>query len=178
MTGPAGNLFKLMAVGGVVLIAGTGLAAIVSLAFRYRRAQTAERAQLKWLVYAGALIVATLLAEGPIEHIMGPGDAASNLQNAMVSGAVALVPVAIGIAVLRYRLHDIDRVISRTLAYAIVTSPAGRALCRAGPARHPGAPSAHPGGGGRRHAGRGRPVQPGAAAGPAHRGPAVQPGQV
>jgi hypothetical protein len=66
--------------------------------------------------------VAALLAEVPIEHIMGPGDAANNLQNAMISGAVALVPVAIGIAVLRYRLYDIDRVISRTLAYAIVTA--------------------------------------------------------
>jgi hypothetical protein len=104
-----------------VLIAATGLAAILSLAFRYRRARTAERAQLKWLVYAGALIVAALLAEAPAERIMGPGNAASNLQNAVSSGAVALVPLAIGIAVLRYRLYDIDRVISRTVAYAILT---------------------------------------------------------
>jgi hypothetical protein len=52
---------------------------------------------------------------------MGPGDASTNLQNALSSGAIALVPVAIGVAVLRYRLYDIDRVISRTVAYAIVT---------------------------------------------------------
>ena len=110
-----------MAFGGVLLIAATGLAAIGSLAFRYRRARTAERAQLKWLVYAGALIVAAVLAELVTERIIGPGAAANNLQNALGSGAVALVPVAIGVAVLRYRLYDIDRVISRTLAYAIVT---------------------------------------------------------
>ena len=121
VTGPAGDIFKVMAASSEVLIAATGLAAIVSLAFRYRRAGTAERAQLKWLVYAGALIVVALLAEIPLERVMGTGDAANDLQNAVSTGAVALVPVAIGIAILRYRLYDIDRVISRTVAYAIVT---------------------------------------------------------
>ncbi len=121
LTGPAGDIFKIMAAGGAVLIAATALAAVLSLAFRYRRARTAERAQLKWLVYAAALIVAVLLAEVPAGKIAGGGNAANNLRNAMSSGAVALVPVAIGIAVLRYRLYDIDRVISRTVAYAIVT---------------------------------------------------------
>ena len=121
VTGPAGDIFKIMAAGADVLIAAAGLAAIVSLAFRYRRARAAERAQLKWLVYAGVLIVAALLAEVPIEQLMGAGNAANDLQNAVSGGAVTLVPVAIGIAILRYRLYDIDRVISRTLAYAIVT---------------------------------------------------------
>jgi len=113
VTGPAGNIFKVMAAGGIGLIAATGLAAVASLAFRYRRAGTAERAQLKWLVYAAALVVLVSLASVTI--------ASTNLQNALASGAAALIPVAIGIAVLRYRLYDIDRVISRTLAYAIVT---------------------------------------------------------
>ena len=111
-----------MANGGRVLMVAAGLAAVLSLAFRYRRARTAERAQLKWLVYAGAVVVAAaLIAAGPVEQIMGPGDAATNLQNAMVSGAIALIAVAIGIAVLRYRLYDINRVISRTVAYTIIT---------------------------------------------------------
>ena len=113
VTGPAGDIFELMAFVGAVLIAAAGLAAVLSLAFRYRRAQTIERAQLKWLVYAAAVIVVALLATIPV--------ASTNLQNAIGSGAVALVPVAIGIAVLRYRLYDIDRVISRTVAYAILT---------------------------------------------------------
>jgi hypothetical protein len=121
LTGPAGQACKVIAVAGVGLILATGLAAVLSLAFRYRRAGTAERAQLKWLVYAGGLIVAALLAEIPAAQIMGPGNAASNLANAITSGALVLVPVAIGIAVLRYRLYDIDRVISRTVSYAIIT---------------------------------------------------------
>jgi hypothetical protein len=93
--------------------AATGAAAVASLAFRYRRARTAERAQLKWLVYAAAVIVVAELASALL--------ASTNLQNAISSGTLALVPLAIGVAVLRYRLYDIDRIISRTLAYAIVT---------------------------------------------------------
>jgi hypothetical protein len=93
---------------------------VLSLVFRYRRAQAAERAQLRWLVYAGALIAVAVAGTLPIGP-MGSSDAATNLQNALGSGSVALVPVAIGVAVLRYRLYDIDRIISRTVAYAIVT---------------------------------------------------------
>jgi uncharacterized membrane protein YidH (DUF202 family) len=121
VTGAPGKIFTVMAVGSVALIAATSLAGVLSLVFRYRRAQAAERAQLRWLVYAGALIVAAILAEVLAARIIGPGATSNNLQNAMGSGAAALVPVAIGIAVLRYRLYDIDRIISRTVAYAIVT---------------------------------------------------------
>jgi hypothetical protein len=120
-TGPAGDIFKVLTAGGALLIVTTGLAAVLSLMFRYRRARAAERAQLRWLVYAGALIVVAVAASLLVEPVMGPGNAATNLQNALSSGAVALVPVAIGLAVLRYRLYDIDRIISRTVAYAIVT---------------------------------------------------------
>jgi hypothetical protein len=122
LAGPAGEVFTIMAFGGAGLIAAAGLAAVLSLAVRYRRARAAERAQLKWLDYAGALIVAAVLAGLLAGQILGPGDAANNLQNAVVSAAVALVPVAIGIAILRYRLYDIDRVISRTVAYVILTA--------------------------------------------------------
>jgi len=114
---PAGNVFVILAIGGAVLIVGTLLAAIVSVVFRYRRAGTVEREQLKWLIYAGALIVVALLAELVVEKIMGPGNASTNLQNALSTGAVALIPVAIGIAIFRYRLYDIDVVINKTLVY-------------------------------------------------------------
>ena len=170
VTGPAGNIFKLMALGGAGLIAVAALAAVASLAVRYRRAGTAERAQLKWLVYAAAVIVVAELASAPVRS--------TNLQNAISSGVIALVPLAIGVAVLRYRLYDIDRIISRTLAYAIVTGLligiyAGLVLLATQVLQDPQRGSRRG-----RHPDRGGPVQPDAAAGPAPGGPALQPGPV
>jgi len=106
--GLAGKAFLILAVGGAALIALSGVAAMVSLVFRYRRARTGERAQLKWLVYAAGLIVVANLAT------LG---APSQLQNAVTSGATAAVPVAIGVAIFRYHLYDIDLVINKTLVY-------------------------------------------------------------
>ena len=117
MGGLAGHVFDILAGAGAALIAATGLAALVSLVFRYRRAGTVEREQLKWLVYVGGLIVAALLTEIPIAQILGPSAASTNLQNAISSGAIALVPIAIGIAIFRYHLYDIDIVINKTLVY-------------------------------------------------------------
>ena len=121
VTGPAGDIFTIMAVGGAVLIAATGLAAIVSLAVPvparpHGRARAAEVAALRGRPDRGSPA-----RRGASRADHGPGTATGNLQNAVLSGAVALVAVAIGIAVLRYRLYDIDRVISRTVAYAIIT---------------------------------------------------------
>ena len=121
VNGAPGKILTAMAGGSAALIGAAGLAAVLSLVFRYRRARAAERAQLRWLVYAGALIVVAFLATTLAQKVVGPGAAATNLQNAVGSGAAALIPVAIGVAVLRYRLYDIDRIISRTVAYAIVT---------------------------------------------------------
>ncbi len=121
LSGWPGDVVKLIALGGAALIAATGLAAVLSLVLRYRRARPAERAQLKWLVYAGVLVFVVVAAEIQVERAMGASNASNDLQNAMTSGAIGLLPVAIGLAVLRYRLYDIDRLISRTVAYAIIT---------------------------------------------------------
>lgn len=121
LAGPAGHLFDVLGGAGAALVVVTGLAAIVSLVFRYRRAGTVEREQLKWLVYAGGLIVAAVLATAPIGQLLSPADA-NNLQNATSSGAVALVPIAIGIAIFRYHLYDIDVVINKTLVYGLLAA--------------------------------------------------------
>ena len=118
IAGPAGRVFTVLSRIGLALLVAAGAAAIVSLVFRYRRAGSVEREQLKWLVYAGGLIVAAALAVGPIEHFLGAGsNAANNLQNAVTAGTVALVAIAIGIAIFRYHLYDIDVVINKTLVY-------------------------------------------------------------
>jgi signal transduction histidine kinase len=119
VAGPAGLVFDVLGGAGAALIVVIGLAAIVSLVFRYRQAGAVEREQLKWLVYAGGLIVAAVLVTAPIEPFLSPNDA-SNLQNATSSGSIALVPIAIGIAIFRYHLYDIDVVINKTLVYGLL----------------------------------------------------------
>ena len=95
---------------------------IASLVVRYRRSRGAERAQLKWFAYVGLVVVPTLLvaivAGGATS---GPVAALANLAWTLGLGGLALLPVAIGIAVLRYRLYEIDRLVSRTISWAAVT---------------------------------------------------------
>jgi hypothetical protein len=86
-------------------------AAIVSMVVRFRRSSGIERQQLKWFTYAGVLV---LLA--PLSNSLLPG-----LYNAPYLLVIAL-PISVGIAVLRYRLYDIDRVINRTLVYGLLTA--------------------------------------------------------
>jgi hypothetical protein len=89
-------------------------AAIVSLVVRYRRSRGVERQQLKWFAYAGALVVLAMLSTNVVPSL-------GNLPWVMV---IAL-PVAVGIAILRYRLYDIDRLINRTLVYGSLTAILG-----------------------------------------------------
>ena len=95
------------------------LAAIASVAIRYRRGSIVERQQLKWLIAVTAfaavawIVVITGGVTGSVV-LLGIG---------WVSGLLAFTgfPIAIGIAVLRYRLYEIDRIISRSIAWALVT---------------------------------------------------------
>jgi hypothetical protein len=96
------------------LLLGCTGAAVVSLVLRFRRSQGVERQQLKWFTYAGVLGFAWLVVDPVLPDV-------ALFQ--LVSGlTTALVPVAAGIAVLRYRLYDIDRLINRTLVYGLLTA--------------------------------------------------------
>jgi hypothetical protein len=111
---------------GVNLLAGavvvlTVPVAAVSLAVRFRSARGLERQQLRWLAFAAGLasVGAALLLAG----ISLPTSPWLTLALITWGGGVCLVllPLAIGAAVLRYRLYDLDRIISRTLAYGLLT---------------------------------------------------------
>jgi hypothetical protein len=94
------------------LLTLSALVAFVSLVLRFRRSQGEERQQLKWFTYAAALVPLSRLGD----FLPGP------VVGTLVSAApIVFLPVAAGIAILRYRLYDIDRVINRTLVYGLLT---------------------------------------------------------
>jgi hypothetical protein len=117
--------------GGLILVVysvGTGaglvavLAAVVSLVVRFRRARGIERQQLKWLAYAGALAVLGF----PLLVALGSAIYLSELAADLLTTVLILpIPVAVCVAVLRYRLYDIDRLINRTLVYGLLTALLG-----------------------------------------------------
>jgi hypothetical protein len=120
-----GSPFEFDGLGGVLLVvnqlalAFTTLAVAVcagSLVVRFRRAHGVERQQLRWVAVAAALLV---VAAGVA--LVGLALDATEVVTWALSAWVAGLPVAIGAAVLRYRLYDLDRIISRTLAYGLLT---------------------------------------------------------
>ena len=126
--GTAGNVMSFLNnVVGTVLVVSGGVLAVASLLVRYRRGSGIERAQLKW--FAAVATVTGVAALGSIatnspSSATGPTGALGTVSavfNVLIYVGLALLPLAIGIAVLRYRLYEIDRLISRTLAYGLVT---------------------------------------------------------
>ena len=100
-------------IGFLLFLVAVGLS-IASLVVRFRRSRGLERAQLKWFVFAAVLTV--LLG-------VGASVAATTVWlQALGYVAIALIPTACLVSIMRYRLYDIDRLISRTVAYSAVTA--------------------------------------------------------
>jgi 4-amino-4-deoxy-L-arabinose transferase-like glycosyltransferase len=94
------------------------VASVASVVLRFRRSWGVERQQLKWFTYAAALMLVVNLATFTVLPDGAAGDVLFGL-------ALAVVPIAAGVAILRYRLYDIDRLINRTLVYAALTAVLG-----------------------------------------------------
>lgn len=92
---------------------------VASMLVRYRKAVGVERLQLRWLVAAMSLVLVGIIVGLASAAVIDPAYAGLGWIPVII--AYPMIPIAIGVAVLRYRLYDIDRVLSRTIAWAVTT---------------------------------------------------------
>jgi signal transduction histidine kinase len=119
--GGADMMSVLLAVGAPLLLIGV-LGSIASVVIRFRNAAGIERAQLKWLAFAGMIvIVGNILGYIPLA-IWPHNPAANEFAILLTSATITSIVIATGIAILRYRLWDIDILINRTLVYFSLTA--------------------------------------------------------
>ena len=105
------------------------LASALSLVLRYRRSKGEERQQIKWIAFAAALVALTYLI-AMVASFVHPSDAWTtvgsvwwlNLLTIAALLSFVTIPIALGLAVLKYRLYAIDLIINRTLVYGSLTA--------------------------------------------------------
>jgi len=106
---------------GIVTVASNAVvgvcmvASAISVIVRARHAGRVERQQIKWLAYGGAVVVGTIFVSGGISVW------SETLSIAAISLGLLGLPVFTGVAIVRYRLYDIDLIINRTLVYGVLT---------------------------------------------------------
>jgi len=96
--------------------------AAVSLVRRGRRAGGIVREQVRWFGYGAGCLVGALLAGPLVQVALGSTRVTDAVSSALLAAGLAMLPITMGVAILRFRLYDIDRLISRTAAYTIVTA--------------------------------------------------------
>lgn len=124
-TYPLGRALYGITDGPLSMVIGlVAISAIISLFLRLRRSRGAERQQLKWFVYAVAafpvMFLAAMASDAILDARVGPGDHFVDFLLIML-GAL-LIPLAMGISILRYRLYDIDLIVNRALVYGALTA--------------------------------------------------------
>ena len=121
ISGSADVMNVLLAAAVPVIMVGI-FGSITSVAVRFRRAVGVERAQVKWLAYAGVFVIIGNLVGG-IPWMISPGDPFA-LEFSIVMTFVTLVAIvlATGVAILRYHLWDIDVIINRTVVYGALSA--------------------------------------------------------
>jgi signal transduction histidine kinase len=100
---------------GMTLFLGAFAASAASLVVRFRRARGVERQQLKWFTFAAAVSVVALTASFALWDV-------TRLAGVLAALGLMTLPVAACVAILRYRLYDIDVIVDRTVVYAAVTA--------------------------------------------------------
>jgi hypothetical protein len=115
VTWPGGTVEVLGRLGGAILLVSC-VASLIAVIVRLQSAEARERQQLKWFAYGAAVFLGAYVLMGAAFQIGGPWGGFV----VIVTGLSAF-PVAVGIAILRYRLYDIDILINRTLVYGSLT---------------------------------------------------------
>ena len=100
---------------GLALFGVAEAASLTAMAIRLRRAKGDEREQIKWFLYAGSFVILGIT----VEIVLGVPISIASWLGGMV------VPFAIAVALFKYRLYDIDRLINRTLVYGLLTALLG-----------------------------------------------------
>jgi hypothetical protein len=124
VVGLAAALEWLTGAAGVLYLVGF-LGAFASLFARFFRARGLERQQLKWFVYAAAVGFAVLFLPSLLPSSLAPDLMSGEAGNIVWALAPASLSAAAALAILRYRLYDIDRLINRTLVYGLLTAVLG-----------------------------------------------------
>jgi hypothetical protein len=114
LSGPAGAVAGMLAVAGTLLWAATMVASLACVVVRFRSSSGVERQQLRWVAAGAVAAVAGLLAGAAVPQ--------STVLSSILYAMVLCIPLAVAVAVLRYRLWDLDRLVSRTVTYAVVTA--------------------------------------------------------
>ena len=104
-----------------VLLPAFWLSFVVAQGLSWRRSSGERRQQLKWLMAGAGILAVSQAVIQPIGSNPGLSAAEQGLLNTVSTITLAALPVGLAVAILRYRLYEIDRIISRTLSYAIVT---------------------------------------------------------
>ena len=121
----ARQILDLIGAAGEGLLIGAAVAAVASLVLRTLRAQGTERLQMKWFALSVVLLPVAFLAGEAIQPFDPTEEDAFTFLLIMV--ALLAIPTTMGIAILRHRLYDIDRLINRTLVYTVLTAMLGGA---------------------------------------------------
>jgi hypothetical protein len=114
LAGPAGNVAAALAAAGTLLWMATMVASLLCVVVRFRSSAGTERQQLRWVAAGAAATVAGLLGGAAVPQ--------RTVLSSILYGMVLCIPLAVAVAVLRYRLWDLDRLISRTVTYTLVTA--------------------------------------------------------
>ena len=121
LAGADAILDLVITVGSLLLLIG-GIGSILALLFRYRRSRGIERQQIKWLAYVAIIIVIFMVVTVPVWLSGGLSDPiALEVNIALTNVVMLLIGIAAAVAIVGYRLYDIDVIINRTLVYGVMT---------------------------------------------------------